>query len=165
MFNSDKKINLKYLFFVIVLPFMFAACSEGGNPPKSNSSSVDLKPAASSMQQGSLPSKVVSLQQDPFKHCGVFFEGTNNSQNTLSMTLNLLFKTPQNQVIESSLRVFTIRGGQTSTVKIGVNENCSEIGSLIITNTTTCQLDGKFVKDDICWNRLSPQSGVIPIVK
>jgi hypothetical protein len=164
-FISKREIKLTSLFLISALPLIFSGCSERATPQQSSPSVIDSKPATPSIQQGSLPTKVVELKQSPYKRCEVYIEGTNNSQSTLSMTLNVIFKTPQNQVIESSLRVFTARGGQTSIVDLGVQENCSEIGSVVITDTTTCQLDGQFVNNDVCWNQLSPQTGVIPIVK
>ena len=164
-FISNEKIKLNHLFLFFSLFFVFSGCSERTTSQQPNTSTVDSKPATPSIQQGSLIAKVVSLKQSPYKRCEVYFEGTNNSQNTLSMTLNVIFKTPQNQVIESTLRVFTARGGQTSTVDLAVDENCHEIGSLVLTDTTTCQFDGQFVNNDVCWNQLSPQTGVIPIVK
>jgi hypothetical protein len=148
-------------FFLLMIIVTISACGDKG------SSQTNTGPASRSMniQQGSLPFKIVGLNQSSQMYCSVFFETTNNSQNTLSMTLNGVFKTPQNQVIESTLRVIKVRGGQTVTDNILVEDQCGVIGSFTLTNTTTCEVDGQFVNDDVCWNQFNPQPGRIPVYK
>ncbi len=147
--------------FLLGIIVSVAACGDKDFSQKNGgaaSKSLDI-------QKGSLPFKIISLNQSSQMYCSVFFETTNNSQNTLSMTLNGIFKTPQNQVIESTLRVIKVRGGQTVTDNILVEEQCGVIGSFTLTNTTTCEVDGQFVNDDICWNQFNPQPGLIPVYK
>jgi hypothetical protein len=145
----------------LIITLAMTGCGDKGYSQKSATPANNNQ----NIQQGFLPFKIVGLNQSSPMYCSVFFETTNNSQNTLSMTLNGVFKTPQNQVIESTLRVIKVRSGQTVTDNILVQDQCGIVGSFTLTNTTTCEVDGQFVNDDICWNQFNPQPGTIPVYK
>ena len=148
-------------YLILIVALTMTACGEKGFTQKSAAPINNTQ----NTQQGFLPFKIVGLNQSSPMYCSVFFETTNNSQNTLSMTLNGVFKTPQNQVIESTLRVIKVRSGQTVTNNILVQDQCATVGSFTLTNTTTCEVDGQFVNDDVCWNQFNPQPGTIPVYK
>jgi len=150
---------------VLISTLIISACGDNGLNQKLGSSATNQQGSQQSSLQGLLPFKIVGVNQSSDMYCSVFFETTNNSDKTLSMTLNGIFKTPQNQVIESTLRVITVRSGQIVTDNILVQEKCGVVGSFTLTNTTTCQVDGQFTSDDTCWNQFNPQPGIIPVYK
>ena len=143
----------------ILLIFLLAACGKQTTLTEQGPQLNEQRP------QGLMPFRIVNIQQSSEAYCAVYFETTNNSNQTLSMTLKGIFKTPQNQVIDTALHVVKVRSTQTVTDKFLVKERCEVIGSLTLTNTTTCKIDGNFTSDDLCWNQLTPQQGVIPVYK
>ncbi len=122
-------------------------------------------PALNASPPGSLYFKTVGLQQSSSMFCKIYFDIENRGSQTYQMTIWPLYRTLQGQVIESSMQVVTVRGGQTVTDNGMVQENCNIVGSMQITKVSTCQVDGQFVDDDVCWRAINISPGPVQLTK
>ena len=109
--------------------------------------------------------KTVQLRQASYPYCQIYFDVENSGTKTFQMMLDLLYRTPQGQVIDSHLLVITVRGGQKLTENGSVRENCNIVGSMTIKGVSGCQVDSALVSNEICWRAINVESGVIPLRK